>query len=144
MTDRQTENSLADQLGELLRLVGRSDVEELEVEHEDARFLIRRDLSGTSRAPRVEVTQPEVIRPAETYVITSPLVGIFHRTSGGGSEQGFEEGHTVTVGQVVGAVEAMRMLNRIQSERAGIVQEVLVRDGQPVEYGPPLVVLREP
>ena len=144
MTDRQTENSLADQLGELLRLVGRSDVEELEVEHEAARFLIRRDLSGASSAPRVEVSQREVIRPAETYVITSPLVGIFHRSSGSGSEQGVEAGQTVTVGQVVGAVEAMRMLNRILSERAGIVQEVLVHEGQPVEYGQPLLVLREP
>jgi acetyl-CoA carboxylase biotin carboxyl carrier protein len=144
VTERHTEASLADQLGELLRLVWRSDVEELEVEHEDARFLIRRDLSGAEREPQVKVTEPETARPAETYVITAPMVGIFHRTSGGGSEQGVEEGQTVTVGQVVGAVEAMRMLNRVQSERAGIVQEVLVHEGQPVEYGQALLVLREP
>ncbi len=42
------------------------------------------------------------------------------------------------------SVEAMGMLNRVQSERAGVVQEMLVRDGQPVEYGQPLLVVREP
>ncbi|MGE3912315.1 MAG: acetyl-CoA carboxylase biotin carboxyl carrier protein subunit [Chloroflexota bacterium] len=45
---------------------------------------------------------------------------------------------------MVGAVEAMGMLNRVQSERAGVVQEILVREGQPVEYGQPLLLVREP
>src|SRR5205823_4685684 len=117
---------------------------ELEVEHGDARFVIRRDLSGGRAAPRAEADQRDACRPADAYVITSPLVGIFRRTTGAASEPTIEEGQTVTVGQVVGAVEAMRMLNRVQSERAGIVQELLVHDGQPVEYGQPLLVLREP
>jgi acetyl-CoA carboxylase biotin carboxyl carrier protein len=55
-----------------------------------------------------------------------------------------DQGDAVTAGQVVGAVEAMGMLNRIPSERSGVVQEMLVRDGQPVEYGQPLMVVREP
>ena len=139
MTEQQAESSLADQLGELLRLVGRSDVEELEVEYEDARFVIRRDLSGTARAPRQDAERRETVRTVPVYTITSPLVGIFHHVA----DHAIEEGQAVSVGQVVGSVEAMRMLNRIQSERAGTVQEVLVRDGQPVEYGQPLLVLRE-
>jgi len=55
-----------------------------------------------------------------------------------------DEGDAVAAGQVIGAVEAMGMLNRIQSERPGVVREMLVRDGQPVEYGQPLLVVHEP
>ena len=136
-------DSPADHLGELLRLLEHSDVEELEVEHEGGRLVIRRDLSNgqvpaTPAAPR----RAPSARP-ETFVVTSPIVGIFRRVAAG-AEPPAEEGATVEAGQAVGAVEAMRMLSRVQTERAGIVQEVLVRDGQPVEYGQSLVVLRAP
>jgi acetyl-CoA carboxylase biotin carboxyl carrier protein len=77
-------------------------------------------------------------------VITSPVVGVFRRSAGSPAEPVLDLGDAVTSGQVVGAVEAMGMLNRVQSERAGVVQEVLVREGQPVEYGQPLLVVREP
>jgi biotin carboxyl carrier protein len=80
-----------------------------------------------------------LVRTIATSTITSPLVGIFHHLA----EQAIEEGQVVAVGHVVGSVEAMGMLNRIQSEHAGTVQEALVREGQPVEYGQPLFVLRE-
>jgi len=140
----QPETRLADQLGELLRLVSRSDVEELDVEHQGTRFVIRRDLSGQPTVVHVEPEHHDAPRLPESYVITSPLVGLFHRANGTASEPAIDEGSHVTVGQVVGTVEAMRMLNRVQSERAGVVQQVLVREGQPVEYGQPLLVLREP
>jgi acetyl-CoA carboxylase biotin carboxyl carrier protein len=131
----------ADRLAELLRLVDRSDVEELEVEHEGARFFIRREVGAHPEA----TVQPSTQRPApsarpETYAVTSPIVGIFRRA---GDAQ-VEPGAALEAGQVVGAVEAMRVQSRVQTERAGVVQEVLVRDGQPVEYGQPLVVLRLP
>ena len=137
-------DGLADQLGELLRLLGRTDVEQFEVEHDETRFRIRRDPSSPRQTPRIEAQQPDRAPLAEGYVITSPLVGVFRRATGTASEPPIEEGQAVAAGQVVGAVEAMRMLNRIQSERAGIVQEVLVHEGQPVEYGQPLLVLRAP
>jgi len=144
-TPRSTPNpSVSDALGALLRMVDRSDVEELEVEHDEARFHIRRDLSGGRPTARPQAPRSEAAPSAEGYVITSPLVGIFRRPAGTAHEPVLEEGQEVAVGQVVGAVEAMRMLNRIQSERAGVVHEVLVREGQPVEYGQPLLVLREP
>jgi len=143
-TNQEPDASLADQLGELLRLVRHSNVEELDVQHQGTRFVIRRDLSGDRVATHTDVDQPVLPRLPESYVITSPLVGVFHRANGTVSEPAIDAGSHVTVGQVVGAVEAMRMLNRVQSERAGIVQEVLVREGQPVEYGQPLLVLREP
>jgi biotin carboxyl carrier protein len=136
--------SVADALGELLRLVERSDVEELDVQYEETRFRIRRDLSGQRPTARIETDRPAPPPEPEGYVVTSPVVGIYRRPSGTASEPVLVEGEEVAAGQVVGAVEAMRMLNRVQSERAGIVLDVLVRDGQPVEYGQPLLVLREP
>ena len=146
---RQTRNprpetSLADDLGELLRLVGRSDVEEIEVQHDETRFRIRRDLTGPRSAPAPAAETPDRAASSDGYVITSPLVGVFRRATGTGTETPLEAGQEIAVGQAIGAVEAMRMLNRIQSERAGIVEEVFVHEGQPVEYGQPLLVLRAP
>ncbi len=136
-------DGLADQLGELLRLLDHSDVEELEVEHAGGRLVIRREVSmapaqAVSAAPRAAHDGR-----AETFVVTSPIVGIFRRAAGG-ADPPAEEGATIEAGHAVGAVEAMRMLSRVQTERTGVVQEILVRDGQPVEYGQPLVVLRAP
>jgi biotin carboxyl carrier protein len=137
--------SLADQLGELLRLLDGSDVEELEVEHQGARFVVRRDLSDTVEpVARVAVERSAPPPSNDSFVITAPVVGVFRRNAGGKGEAILDEGDTVASGQIVGAVEAMGMLNRIQSERAGVVMEMLVRDGQPVEYGQPLLVVREP
>lgn len=145
---RETRNlepgtSVADELGQLLHLVEHSDIEMLEVQHGETHFRIRRDLSNPHPTPRLEVEPHQAVQPIEGYVIASPLVGIFRR-AGGASDATLEEGQEVAAGQVVGTVEAMRMQNRIQSERAGVIQDVLVRDGQPVEYGQPLLVLREP
>lgn len=146
-------NGMADQLGELLRMVDGSDVEQLEVEHGGARFVVRRNLSGASDTDvtsgvRTEAVQPAIEQPAapraDSFVITAPVVGVYRRNAGSKAEALLEPGDAVTVGQVVGAVEAMGMLNRVQSERAGVVQEVMVREGQPVEYGQPLLLVREP
>jgi acetyl-CoA carboxylase biotin carboxyl carrier protein len=135
---------LADQLGELLRLLDGSDVEELEVDHQGARYVIRRDLSEAEPVARVTIERPVPVPRADSFVITAPVVGVFRRNAGGKGEAVLDEGDAVAAGQVIGAVEAMGMLNRIQSERAGVVREMLVRDGQPVEYGQPLLVVHEP
>lgn len=139
---------MADQLGELLRLVDGSDVEQLEVEHDGRRFVVRRDL--TTDAPpvaRVEAVRSSAAEPlprSDSFVITAPVVGVFRRNAGGKGEVVLEPGDAVSAGQVVGAVEAMGMLNRVQSERSGVVLDVMVREGQPVEYGQPLLLVREP
>jgi acetyl-CoA carboxylase biotin carboxyl carrier protein len=132
----------ADELGELLRLLASSDVEELELEQDDARLIIRREPRAGDDAGRsgdAPAAEPDVSEP---FVVTAPMVGIFRRSAGGKAEPPLNEGDSVTAGQVVGAVEAMRMLNRVQSERAGVVARLLVHEGQPVEYGQPLLELR--
>jgi len=135
---------LSDQLGELLRLLDGSDIEELELEHQGVRFRVRRELTEEQPSVRVTIERPELPVRSDSFVITAPVVGVFRRNAGGRGEPVLDQGDAVTAGQVVGAVEAMGMLNRIQSERAGVVQDMLVRDGQPVEYGQPLLVVREP
>jgi biotin carboxyl carrier protein len=137
-------DGLADQLGELLQLLDGSDIEELELEHQGARFMVRRDISEAQPILRAVVERPEPLPRSDSFVITAPVVGVFRRNAGSRAEPMLDQGDAVTAGQVVGAVEAMGMLNRIQSERSGVVQEMLVRDGQPVEYGQPLMVVREP
>jgi len=133
--------SWADELGDLLRVVADSDVEELEVEHDGGRMLIRRDPAvpreGTLTPAVVSESAPTV---SSSFTITSPLVGVFRRALSGDGR--VEEGDDVAVGQTVGAVEAMRMLNRVQCERAGVVERLLVQDGQAVEYGQALLVVR--
>ena len=142
MDDRQhREASWADELGDLLRVVADSDIEELEVEHDDARVVIRRNPEDAV-AVAVSDGAPDVEPAPASYTITSPVVGVFRRAASGDGQARVEEGKHVAAGQTVGAVEAMRMLNRVQSERAGLVERVLVQDGQAVEYGQPLFVLR--
>lgn len=130
-----------DDLGTLLRFLRSTDVEELELEHLGTRILIRRDPAAGPPDPR---TAPAVdLVASEPFIVTAPMVGVF-RGSAGASEPPLQVGGSVSAGQVVGGVEAMRMLNRVQSERAGIVDRLLVQDGQPVEYGQGLLVLRAP
>ena len=137
----------ADELGELLRVLGDSDVEELELEQDGARLLIRRDPTvgieawGLGVGEASPISEPPTASP-QSWVVTSPSVGVFRRSAGGPSEPPVHEGDSVTAGQVVGAVEAMRVLNRVQSEQGGVVEQLLVQDGQPVEYGQPLLVIR--
>ena len=139
--DRAREASWADELGDLLRAVADSDVELLDVEHDGARVVIRREpTAGGGDGASVEAAGTE--RAPSSFTITSPLVGVFRRAASGDGDGRVEEGDHVSAGQTVGAVEAMRMLNRVQSERAGLVERVLVQDGQAVEYGQPLLVLR--
>ena len=141
--DGAREVSWADELGDLLRVVANSDVEELEVEHEGGRLLIRRDLggvgAGASSSSGVRAEAEAEAAPA-SFTVTAPMVGVFRRAAGRDAQ--VDEGDHVAAGQAVGAVESMRILNRVQSERAGVVERVLVQDGQAVEYGQPLLVLR--
>ena len=133
--------SWADELGDLLRVVADSDIEELEVEHDEARLVIRRNALDREAVAASGVAAESEPVPS-SFTITSPVVGIFRWGGAGDGQARIEEGDHVAAGQSVGAVEAMRMLNRVQSEREGLVERVLVQDGQAVEYGQPLFVLR--
>ncbi|HEX8968141.1 MAG TPA: biotin/lipoyl-containing protein [Chloroflexota bacterium] len=121
----------ADQLAQILSLLAESDIAELEVTLGATRLSLRR-----SPSPRPAVTPGEALAPSEppSLAIASPLVGIFRAA--------VSSGDSVEPGQSIGAIEALGMPTSVDAPRSGTVEDVLVQDGSPVEYGQPLVVLR--
>ena len=96
--------------------------------------------AGSSVAPGATDTPAAPAEP-EGHTIKSPMVGTFYRSANPGSKPFVEIGQAVKAGETVCIIEAMKLLNEIESDRDGIVKEVLVDNGEPVEYGQPLVVL---
>ncbi|WP_290652432.1 acetyl-CoA carboxylase biotin carboxyl carrier protein [Aquisalimonas sp.] len=76
------------------------------------------------------------------HPVRSPMVGTFYRAPAPGAKPFVEEGQQVKVGDTLCIIEAMKMLNQIESDKAGTVAAILLEDGQPVEYDQPLVILQ--
>jgi acetyl-CoA carboxylase biotin carboxyl carrier protein len=83
---------------------------------------------------------PAVAAP-QGHVVTSPMVGTFYRAPSPGAEPFVQVGDTVKEGQTICIIEAMKLLNEIESDKSGVVKEILVENGQAVEYGQPLFVV---
>ena len=75
------------------------------------------------------------------HVVKSPMVGTFYRSASPGSDAFVEVGSTVKVGDTLCIVEAMKLLNEIESDASGVVKEILVENGEPVEFGQPLFII---
>ena len=75
------------------------------------------------------------------FVVKSPMVGTFYRTPAPTSPAFVEVGQTVKVGDTICIVEAMKMMNHITAEKAGVIESILVENGQPVEYDQPLFTI---
>ncbi len=88
-------------------------------------------------APAVDDAPPEV----EGHTVTSPMVGTFYRAPSPGASPFVETGQAVAVGDTLCIIEAMKMLNQIESDVAGKVKAILVENGSPVEYGQPLFII---
>jgi acetyl-CoA carboxylase biotin carboxyl carrier protein len=117
-------------LAEVLDLISGTDISELDVTVGGTRLSLKR--------PAVVAVAQAAAAPLPTeplsLAITSPLVGIFHAS--------VATGDNVQPGQSIGAVEALGMPSSVDAPQSGTVEELLVRDGSPVEYGQPLLVLR--
>jgi len=100
-------------------------------------------LPGAPAAPGTAGTsapaQPEAA--PEGHIIRSPMVGTFYRSSAPGSKPFVEVGDAVKSGDTLCIIEAMKLLNEIEADHDGTVKAILVENGQPVEYGEPLIVL---
>ena len=98
-------------------------------------------------APAVEVTatpsEPVAAAKEEIsgHAINSPMVGTFYRAPSPGAKSFVEVGDHVNVGDTLCIVEAMKLLNQIESDKVGTVKAILVENGQPVEYGEPLFII---
>jgi len=134
-----------EQLRELIRLLDEANLTEIEVEHDDDRIRVRRDPVATvaavpqSVAPTAEATANASAEAAAAeengLYVTSPFVGTFYRSPSPDGDPFVEVGDEIVVGQVLCIVEAMKLMNEIEAETVGIVVEVLVENGKPVEYG---------
>ena len=144
----------------LIDLVSESGVAELEItEGEDHVRIVNRPT--VSAAPVVQVPAAVTVAavpqaapapaaapaaasaPAQAALptITSPMVGTFYRAPSPGAAPFIEVGDTVKKGQVIGIIEAMKLLNEVEADKDGVVQAFAAENGQPVEYGQPLVIL---
>jgi acetyl-CoA carboxylase biotin carboxyl carrier protein len=98
--------------------------------------------SAQSAAPVAAAAAPAA--PASTYKgqpVKSPMVGTFYRSPSPDSKPFVEVGQTVKATDIIGIVEAMKMMNQIEAGRAGVIEALVAQDGQPVEYDQPLVII---
>jgi acetyl-CoA carboxylase biotin carboxyl carrier protein len=169
---------------EILKLVNKSDLTEVEIEQKDFRLRIKRSgveggthllapaelqtytmpalqapvvqLPATTQtqaavpaAPAAEAAAAPAATPADaapatggkTYTITSPMIGTFYRRPGPDKEAFVKVGDTISQGQVVCIIEAMKLFNEIESDVSGKIVQMLVEDSSPVEYEQPLFVV---
>lgn len=105
-------------------------------------------VAGAATAPPLPAAAASaaepVAEPPKGSVVKSPMVGTFYRSPSPGAKSFVEVGQAVKAGDTLCIIEAMKLLNEIEAEVAGEVTEILVENGQPVEYGQPLFVIAQP
>lgn len=153
-----------DELKELIKLLKESNVSEFELRKADYRLRIRQgvviDPSAAEAISAAIIPQPgngqvkagthEPAPAIETpaapeenlYIVRSPMVGTFYRSSSPGSAAFVEVGNTVRKNQVLCIVEAMKIMNEIESDVDGEVRKIHAANGQPIEYGEPLFSIK--
>ncbi len=139
----------------LLDLVSESNISELEMTEGDSKVRI------VKNAPPVYMSAPAAAMPAPNthavngaspaaveavatptgHQVTSPMVGSFYRSPSPTANPFVQVGDTVKTGQTLCIIEAMKLLNEIESDKDGVVKEVCVENGQPVEFGQPLFII---
>ena len=145
-----------DLIRELAELLEETGLTEIEIELEGRRFRVARGVNltttltttGNVTSPPQEHREPK--RPAQSEeiavhpgAVTSPMVGTAYRSPEPGAPPFVDVGSRVSTGQTLLIIEAMKTMNQIPSPKAGTVIAILIEDGQPVEYGEPLVVIEQ-
>ena len=136
----------------LIEMLQESDLNEIEVKEgeESVRINRKKEVSSNPAASQASISAPSpqqlVSPPAieqettpELAKITSPMVGTFYRSPAPGKPAFVEKGQIVKAGDVVCIVEAMKMMNQVKSDVDGVVREIHIEDGQPVEFDQPLI-----
>ena len=137
---------MLDEIKELLKFLERTSIEEIEIETEGIKLRAKFTGRKVKEVPvqetivqEIEAEKEEVVEPVKDYyVVESPMVGTFYRAPAPGAEPFVKEGDYVEKGQTLCIIEALKVMNEIESEVSGVVRKVLVENGQPVEYGQPL------
>lgn len=147
-------------LKKLIDLVEESGIAELELTEEGETVRISRNFTSSaptqqhyanyapaqySAMPQAQAPQATAVADApvveEGHAVKSPMVGSFYRSSSPDAKPFVEVGDTVAVGDTLCIIEAMKLLNEIESDKAGVVKKILVDNGLAVEYGEPLFII---
>ena len=143
----------------LIELVETSGIAELEIQEGEERVRITRSVAPGAAATTTNVQLPlgaglaapvggaaaagaaPASEEPEGHLVKSPMVGTFYRAASPGAKSFVEVGDTVQAGDTLCIIEAMKLMNEIESDKTGVVKQILVENGQPVEFGQPLVVI---
>ena len=143
------------ELKELIEMLKGTDISELEIERSGTKVRLRKggDVTFHPAMPRMEYPPTALVAPAiaeppapaaekpaeqpktNQVKVTSPIVGTFYRSSSPDKPAYVEVGDSVKKGQVLCIIEAMKLMNEMESEVDGVVREILVENADPVEYG---------
>jgi acetyl-CoA carboxylase biotin carboxyl carrier protein len=152
-----------DEIKQLIDFILERDLSEVELEREDVKLRIKRGAAVHAVAPSVVLPVPAApmsavpaapggapapsapavdTAGADLAIVTSPIVGTFYRSAEPGAKAFVEVGDTVRTGQVLCIIEAMKLMNEIDSEHEGEIVSIYVQNGQPVQYGERLFAIR--
>jgi acetyl-CoA carboxylase biotin carboxyl carrier protein len=130
-------------------LLHETDLSEIEIVQGDMKLRVARHAAAPPPPPPAPAPAPAAPAPGPAPaaerggegIVTSPMVGTAYRSPEPGARPFVEKGDAVHVGQVIMIVEAMKTMNQIVAERAGTVTDIFVENGQPVEFGEPLLAI---
>jgi acetyl-CoA carboxylase biotin carboxyl carrier protein len=139
---------------QLAGILDETGLTEIEIEKSGLRVRVARSVSVSAVAPMPQHTSPQMVspagattgvsKPAETThpgLVTSPMVGTAYLAPSPGAAPFVKVGDTVKEGQTLLIIEAMKTMNQIPAPRSGRVVQVIVADGQPIEYGEPIMIV---
>lgn len=138
----------------LIDLIEESDIAEIEISEGEesvriSRYSAAAPMQYAAPAPVAAAPAPAAAAPAAApveekisgHAVKSPMVGTFYRSASPGSAAFVEVGQSVSVGQTLCIIEAMKILNQIEADKSGKIKQILVENGHPVEYGQPLFII---
>ena len=144
-------------LKKLIDLVQESGISELEVTEGEEKVRIAKHYGTVAAAPQQYYAAPPPVAAGaplassvnlddedelpEGHIVKSPMVGTFYRSPSPGADAFVQIGQTVKQGETLCIIEAMKLLNEIESDASGVVKAILVENGEPVEFGEPLYVI---
>jgi acetyl-CoA carboxylase biotin carboxyl carrier protein len=146
----------------LIELLEESDIDELEIKEGEESVRISRHSSkaqpiyaapyaapayapppapAPAPAPAAAAAEVDTAEPINGHLVKSPMVGTFYRSPSPSSPAFVEVGQNVKAGDAVCIVEAMKMMNQIETDKSGVVEAILIEDGEPVEFDQPLITI---
>jgi acetyl-CoA carboxylase biotin carboxyl carrier protein len=134
----------------LIEIIEESDIAELEIKEGEESIRISRYSAAPAAvayapAPAAVAVNTSAVTATEEkvtgHVVKSPMVGTFYRSASPGTKVFTEVGQTVQIGDTLCIIEAMKILNQIESDKSGTITQILVENAEPVEYGQPLFII---